>query len=405
MSNQLKKIILGALGIGTALAAGELFFGGDIPIELQLKVPKEKILFSQTAHECVEWNATSTMSAESICLKYEDIVSYLYYSDVEVPALAGEDIAKRTENAQFFKIGDSKDKKKEIWTAQFYTRAPFYQSTADNKWYQTETATTTLDAFNQQVGMNRFERLIKTSWAASTDTYAGAGDGAVNHSGDPLTWAQVHNDLTGNNVIQDSAVENYGVLVQHSGPAGGDVEYRNMWRTFFPFDTSMLPTDATVATATLRIWLKQVTDGDNDGYDYVGVVQTSQASTSSLAVADYDQCGATTTAAGEGALNIDITGISAVGTNYTYDLNATGTSWIKKSGQASVCGSGTGWTCLGLREGHDAANHQIADDSLNRVYVHYSGFADVTTDPLLTITYTISAGAVVLPKPQVQVIE
>jgi hypothetical protein len=209
--------------------------------------------------------------------------------------------------------------------------------------------------------------------AASPETYySGAGDGYVSYGGSSTqTWATVHNatsgdlaDYTGTYTIAESFEDSVGT------------NYYGIVRTFLPFDTSGLPDGATITAANLSIYVTATVNSDNDGYDYIGVVQTTQASNSSLVIGDYNDCGAVNSPT-QGATAIDITGISTSAYT-TFTLSATGIGWINL----------TGWTYLGIREGHDLAGHPIATNKDDSVTFSPSNYIGTSQDPYLLITYT-----------------
>ncbi|MFA4873017.1 MAG: RHS repeat-associated core domain-containing protein [Patescibacteria group bacterium] len=156
-------------------------------------------------------------------------------------------------------------------------------------------------------------------------------------------------------------------------------------RAFLPFNTEDLPNDATITSAKLKVYVASKKNNDNDGDDWITVVQTSQATTTSLSTGDYDQCGSihTPTEGINSAERKDITSI-ATGQFLTFNLNTTGLSWISK----------TGATRLGLCEGHDVIDSQFYSSTtgkyneLNIRTVNYSG---TSYDPILEVTYTQAA--------------
>ncbi len=158
-------------------------------------------------------------------------------------------------------------------------------------------------------------------------------------------------------------------------------------RGFFPFDTNGIPVDNIVTAVTFNFYVTAKDDDDNDGNDYIGIVQTTQASHLDLIAGDFDQCG-TIDNPTQGATAIDIGNITLSAYN-TWTFNATGLTWIKKNGQASSCGTGVGQTCLGLREGHDIVDSPYNGGANgNRIGGRFSETADITSDPYLTIEYT-----------------
>ena len=153
-------------------------------------------------------------------------------------------------------------------------------------------------------------------------------------------------------------------------------------RAFVPFDTSSLPDNAIVIDAKLKVYIAHKINNDNDGDDFITLVQGSQASTASLTISDYNKAGAVYNSK-EGINITERKDITQVATNQylVFNLNDTGKSWISK----------TGATKLGLREGHDVINSAFVGnaDQFNQIVIRSSGYADTLNDPILEITYVI----------------
>lgn len=114
-------------------------------------------------------------------------------------------------------------------------------------------------------------------------------------------------------------------------------------RIFTPFDTSLIPQNASITTATLAIRpiFRLINDTDNQSYLSV-IGPTTQASTTTLFGNDYFQCGSTSNP--QLLANKITWQDSWASTSYVYfNLNSLGTSTISKGGN----------TMLGIREGHD----------------------------------------------------
>ena len=227
----------------------------------------------------------------------------------------------------------------------------------------------------------------------TTSYYAGAGDGSVQlgaYSSQPsqANWDTVHDSAAGDGVSYIQ-VNSYLSGIKLNGTSNWTIFNRN----FYPCDTSGLGAGATISAAVLKLYYQAKDDDYNgDGYDYITVVKTFQASSSELVVADYEDCGydsGTETGgrakylAVKGSADIDITGIGATYNDFT--LNAIGRGWINK----------TGTTMLGLREGHDIEDNFPGDPGET---TKYSGFAsytseqtDTSKDPYLSVTYTAGA--------------
>ncbi len=153
-------------------------------------------------------------------------------------------------------------------------------------------------------------------------------------------------------------------------------------RGFFPFDTSSIPDDATITSATLQLYATINTNSDNDGNNYLAICETFQAGTSELVDADYEDCGSDNGTGGraketpieEGSAQLSLNSISTSQYN-TLTFNATGLAWISK----------TGVTQIGVREGHDLTDNAPDDNSKVTVSaVEESG----SKDPILTVNYT-----------------
>ena len=301
-------------------------------------------------------------------------MEYLYASDVEVPKEKGEDISKRTKNALFFK-GKLKDNKQE-WTGRFYTGEPFYEE--NNIWYQTKIATTTPDAFDEQMGFRSF---IEKAFAAEDIDYAGAGDGGLTvQRSDGGTYAANWDNARGDDGTNISA--NYGTDTTGypimADLAGSPIV--NISRGFFTYDTSEMGAGASVTTSTLNIYVIAKGSADNDGDDFIVVIQTTQASGTVLADLDYNNITLNTPT--EGSDRLDISATIATGAYNTWTLDADGKGWIDP----------TGWTLLGIREGHDVLDNIITVVSGNNyIQTRFSEYAGTASDPYLETTYTVSA--------------
>jgi len=123
---------------------------------------------------------------------------------------------------------------------------------------------------------------------AAASYYSGAGDGQVRNYG--ADWNTVHDASTGTSA--DYTSDALDLQTYLSG------NYY-MSRLFFPIDTSGLPGDATISAATFSIHCGQKGSADPG----IALVQTSQASMTSLVTGDLDQCGSINSPT-EGALEL-----------------------------------------------------------------------------------------------------
>ena len=195
-------------------------------------------------------------------------------------------------------------------------------------------------------------------------------DGFCYHNPVTAVWATSHDATASTN-----AYDNLGAVVIGCSmfTASNIVRFE---RFFALFSTGALGSGASVTAATLSVYPTSKSNGDNDGDDWLNVVQSSPASNTAITTADFNQCGAVSNPT-EGATRIDL-GLISTGAYCDWTLDATGRGWI----------STTGITKLGLREGHDCLNSAIADNTTNTIDANDADAAGTSTDPKLTITYT-----------------
>lgn len=320
----------------------------------------------------------------------ENVVKYEYKGEALPEKLApDEDVDKRTQTSYTRVTGvenEGTDDEKTIYTGVFYTRPTFVQE--GDEWYYIEHATTTETAFNKVRKENALASLFwRTAHAASIAPFAGAGDGSVRHLGDTdfttcYTGTGTHTDPTGTTALIQ-ATDNLQIIVE-------DLVYTcNIRRGFLPFDTSSMPAGSSVSATTLHVYVTATVNQYNDGVDYIAVVETSQATHTTLATSDFPNVGST-----QGATTIDIGSITTSAYNvFTFD--STGRSnFINASGVDAPCSATNGISCIGLREGHDLNNIGLAQDgSANSITISTSEATGTSQDPYLTVTYTTGSFA------------
>jgi RHS repeat-associated protein len=261
-----------------------------------------------------------------------------------------------------------------------------------------------LDPGNQTPVQLRFEqkldgvyvtKLIPSQWLASAvypvradftlSTYTGVADGYIQSQPYPSSWATQQSNTTGlgaNFSSQDIYVDSQA----YASPGG----YLAIFRGFFPFDTSVLPDNASVTGANLKVYVKSKWDDFNDSVGTLNVYQSTQAQNNSLVNADFGRCGDTITNPTKGASDIDITSITT-NSYLSIPLNVTGRSWA----------STTGFTKLCMREGHDASNQPTNNNNntwkYSGVIIAASESTGTSTDPYLELVYTLPNSAPVTP--------
>lgn len=301
-----------------------------------------------------------------------DTVKFIYNTNEVAPSRPGELLEKRTNNILFF--GDR---------IQVYGGSPFFK--VDDDWFYTAIATTTKDKFLEHTKLSFFEKLVSRAYADII--FAGAGDGYVEEY-DTGTWDARHDDTSA------SAVDNGDNASVACGYNAGGGQW-DIIRAFLPFNTYDLPDlpENEVATTTLYVWfLTGGSNYDNDGQDYVTVVEAFQFATDALQNDDYEDCGSDNGTAGR-AFAIPEEGIDAgermdygdmvTGAYNSFVLNDTGNSWVIQDG----------WTLLGMREGHDAEDDQCTQaDGYNSFLWQQADYVGTDHDPYLEIIMASSTG-------------
>jgi hypothetical protein len=325
----------------------------------------------------------------------ESVVKYEYKGDkVPEKITPKEDVSKRTETSYHQLIAleneGTKDEKR-TYEGVFYTQPTFFND--GGEWYYIEHATTTESAFNKVRNEKAFASLFwRTAHAASLSPFSTAGDGWVYNSenGD----SEIHT-VTYPDCADDEFIVNQSLTANHTNTTSlVFAKYRlatgagvcDEQFTYLPFDTSSITAGSTVTAATLNIYVTAKVNGVNDGSDYIDVSEASQASNSSLATTDYESMNQQ----GGLATTIDIGSITTSAYN-VFTLNSTGRAAIKTAGQTSACGGTSGYTCLGLIEGHMPSSSMTNQVNGNSITLSTSENTGTSQDPYLSITYTPGA--------------
>ena len=193
------------------------------------------------------------------------------------------------------------------------------------------------------------------------------------------SWATCHGQATGWLSYPSSAT----IRAMTGQGGGGSYQIR---RSFALFDIAAIGTDP-VSSTIFSPYLISTINGDNDGYDFVTVVQSSPASDINLITADYDQCGSihnpTEGIATEDRL--DITGLSTE-QYYDFPFDAAGLGWV------TTARDGDGIVRLGMRAGHDALDHQYAGGlgTYNRYTCSSADEAGTSQDPKLVVVHALA---------------
>jgi len=176
---------------------------------------------------------------------------------------------------------------------------------------------------------------------------------------DGATWATSH-DATSANFSYDNSY------------VGERIEAANHYtirRYFLPFDTSAIADTDIVYEAIMKVYVTSVTSGDQDGEDYVAVVQSSQASATSIANSDYNDLGTT-------ELSNQISVPTATTSAYNNFV-------LTEAGRAIV--SLTSYTKLGLREGHDILNHPTVNQTGTDIFYSIYDASNASNKPVFSV--------------------
>lgn len=210
-------------------------------------------------------------------------------------------------------------------------------------------------------------RIVRGKVGRTTSTfYAGPGDGWINVQ--DLVWATARSASTGTADYTSTFVEVGSMFFAPNS---------QIRRAFYPFDTSAIPNADRVTAATFSLYYAAGTrsNGDNDGDDWiVPVGPTTQASDTSLVGADYDTCAALDSPSELSADRKDITGIT---------LDAYSNWALNAAGLAAI--SLTGYTRIGLREGHDIIDSPVIGS--NGMGSYGSEQSGTSQDPKLVVSH------------------
>jgi len=362
----MKKFIPLLFIIAIIVTAMTVKFENKTGSNLQLKTTTDKILSDK---EITWWeideNETFTDKGK--------IIKYTYISDDEVKndKYKGltEDVSKRTHNAQFFDKGNGET------VGKFYTKSVFYEDKEKGKWFKIKTATSSIEVFEEQI--------VEMFGASGDPIYSGAGDGSVSML-DDTSWDNSHDSETGTGIYDNSYKGIYPYVNRSSG-------HEWIVRGFLPIDTSALNSAAVISAATLYLFVNAT--GDNEG-GYLALVETDQPDHTTLTTSDFNNCG-TVDNPDKGSNDMDITAVPNDDPDTDWqsiNLNATGLGWIKKSGEASNCGTAlTGWTCLGIREGHDIEDNSPGTTGESHAQIYDNEYDSSSHVPYIEVTYAPAA--------------
>jgi hypothetical protein len=198
--------------------------------------------------------------------------------------------------------------------------------------------------------------------------YSASGDGIIDHQ--HATWATLRAAATGSSTNTIAGTETLRTRLR-----SGDYY---IGRMMFPFDTALVPANASMVAAgcTFRLTLAPNTDYNAGGAPKLSLVASTATSIATNQFANF----------GSTKLSTDFAGGAS---------KSTESAALNDDGMAAITKAGT--TRFGLRETyHDLANSAptVEDPSTGRGFDVYCSDANgVGDDPLLSLTYT--AGSVI----------
>lgn len=368
---KLKVLIAGLFIIPIAFAATSIDIEKEVVIKdaYKLKADKEKILDSKE----IDW-VEDVLDEEGLptgeVINKGKIRQYAYISDVEVATgtikiqdgkkekTIIEKVDKRTGNARFYETGKKIDGKKEM-IGEFYSGTPFIKQ--DDKWYYTETATTTTEAYELQTKdtlKEKISRLFINFTLADTTYFYPSDDESIYLTGTP--WSTIRTSSSGTlrgltyvNVVAlrydstDYLCERYGATINTSSLSG-----------------------ATISAASYNVYGVDTSNGS-----LAKVYKLYNSSHSDTIVGDdYNDFGTT-----EWSSNSFSTDTFTDGSYNTFNLNTTGLAGINKSGN----------TKLSIREKtYDVDGATPGTTEWDYIRFYNVTEAGTSKDPYLSVTYT-----------------
>lgn len=269
--------------------------------------------------------------------------------------------------------------------AVFYSQPAFAQDERGT-WHRIEYATTTETAWRDRPA-SLYQRIaevfIRTAYADTISPFSEAGDGYV-HGTEGSGGTSVDSTATTMQVYSFCRTDVDGVAGLNRSRQG-----------FVPFITSAIPAGATINSGSFNFYATSATDDFGSGT--IKLVQTTQATHTTLATSDYEAMG--TTPASD--TTHVITGSITTSAYNAFTLNAAGRGFVKRSGEASTCSATSGITCLGIEETNDINNTPLFCDGFTpstsytmQVTLSTSENTGTSQDPYLSITYTIASSAI-----------
>lgn len=222
--------------------------------------------------------------------------------------------------------------------------------------------------------------LVPLSTFAKTSTvHVDAGDGMVVEGGVNYTWDTVHDATT--------APQEWPTYYKATAMSRWTTpQLFGISRAFLPFDTSWLPDNSTIVSASLKLMPQSRVVGDADAQAYIQPVGPStQNSFTTLIESDYDQCGSVDSPTTWSDTKNTYSDTWSDGTYVSFPLNTAGISGVSLNNYTPIC----------VREGHDIEDSAPTSGSGNKenewawYQIGSTGNVGGAKDSLLEITYSV----------------
>ena len=361
-----------------------------VPDHLKLKVPIVDLLGSKEfTHLDRDKDMKRIKGTEKRAVKYAYKANLLSDRSSEV-------VSKRNKWSRTFDF----DKKDEKGNKQFVTEiipgVPQYYQDTDGSWWQANYATTSFDAFNQQVSQSPLRQkiaywLVKVAQAACTspctfypdpNVETDTVDGTAWYDATEKTWADIQDDdgSEAGHAAQDSSATDNMILL-HTGAS----TWTAMYRSGFLFNAggvNGIPSGSTIDSAIFSV-LKNSTSTEFSGDNIKAtIVSFAPATNTAVVTGDFNDLGTTALSSA-----VDWEAPSD-GAYIDWTLNADGRAVI------STAIAGDGIVKYGLRPETDRTNTETwqGPNFGGGFAGKYAETADTTSDPKLVITWSAGGG-------------
>jgi hypothetical protein len=208
--------------------------------------------------------------------------------------------------------------------------------------------------------------------------YADSSNWGMATSPYPGSWDVQYHSTMGN----DPQMQTYRTPV-YVGANHTPTGYLTMYRSFLSFDTSSLPDEAEIVSASLKIHPDIVLDDYPSDQSYVAVLEGRQASSTEFSFDDVEMCGNTLESPDLLSGKVQISSV-VVDSELLIPLNNEGFSKIDRDGFTKLC----------LREGHDIENVEVTNDGgfwkESGLTFYTSLQIGTSSDPYLEVTYEVA---------------